>query len=116
MKSMNKKIIQIEFDSNVYSLQAVKNAAYDYNAKAWFHIRLNEKGKIIVSVTPKSEISETLQSDFINHVLDHQVRIDVSGEFKIIREMIVAQAFEPCDNLKEIVETLIHEQVKDRAL
>ena len=48
----------------------------------------------------------------MNNLLDHQVRLEVSQEFKIIREMIVAQAFEPCDNLKDIVDTFTSEDAK----
>ncbi len=44
-----------------------------------------------------------MSSDFIRHALDHQIRLDVGKDYKLIREMIVAQAFEPVDNLEEVV-------------
>jgi len=102
----------MQFDSDVYSLKAVKNAAFDYRDKAGFQIETMPSGKILVCITPKvkePDFIESLETDFKNHVLDHQVRIEVSAEFKPIREMIIAQAFEPCDNLEEIIHTLSNE-------
>jgi len=103
--------LNIKFDSDVYSLQAIKNAAYDYSGNVWISIKISNK-KVLVSVKPKesSFIADSFRFDFINHVLDHQVRIDTGKEFKVIREMIVAQAFEPCENLNLITEKLIDDQ------
>lgn len=108
----NEKELSIELDGNIYSIQAAKNAAYDYTGRAWIHLETKENNVIVISIKPKNpeDSFSTLKSDFMNHVLDHQVRIDVGREFKTIREMIVAQAFEPCENLDEITEHLLNEQ------
>ena len=108
----NEKEISIELDGNIYSIQAAKNAAYDYTARAWFHLETKENNVIAISIKPKypEDSFSTLKSDFMNHVLDHQIRIDLGKEFKAIREMIVAQAFEPCENLDEITELLVNEK------
>lgn len=110
---VEKHIFSIQFDSSVYSLKAVKNAAFDCSDKASFQIETVPSGKILVSIAPKlkdSEFIESFEMDFKSHVLDHQIRIEVSDEFKLIREIIVAQAFEPCDNLEEIIDTLSNEK------
>jgi His-Xaa-Ser system protein HxsD len=67
--------------------------------------------RILVSLIAKNEniSKETFINEFLNHVLDHQVRLDVSKETRVICEMIVAQAFEPCDNLDEIVTILTND-------
>lgn len=107
--SYDTNILILEFDSNIYSIKAIKNAAYDYLDKATFQIKANTPDKITVSINPRPKdynLSDSLMADFKNHVLDHQVRIEVGEDFKNIREMIVAQAFEPCDNLQELVEAL----------
>ena len=64
-------------------------------------------GKIVVhiSVTKENQDSmDHLEAEFKRCVLDHQIRIEISEEFKLIRDMIIAQAFAPCDNLEEIIE------------
>lgn len=104
--------LSIVLDCNFYSIQAVKNAAYDFTDRVWIHLETKENNDLSISIKPKNPESSThlLKFDFINHVLDHQIRIDVGKKFKTIREMIVAQAFEPCENLDEITEHLLNEQ------
>src|SRR3990167_2096412 len=95
-----KNTLALEFDSNVYSLKAIKNASYDFTNKCGIQIETQSSDKVLVYLTPKlnePECIDLLAVDFKNHVLDHQIRIEVSNDFKLIREMIVAQAFEPCD-------------------
>ena len=101
--------LTLEFDSKVYSLKAIKNAAYDYTNKATIQIETSDPNKIVVYMTPKSSNSKIIKAlilDFKNHILDHQIRIELNAEFKVIREMIVAQAFQPVDNLQEIIDTI----------
>ena len=108
----NKVIHSIELDREIYSLSAIKKAAYDFSKIAWIVIKESSNHSILVEfkIINDTKCEKTFRQEFLNHVLDHQVRIDVTEEFKIIREMIVAQAFEPCENLAEIVEKLIHEE------
>lgn len=108
----DKNGLRMEFDPSVYCLKAIKNAAFDSRNKAGFHIETGPSGKILVWITFKVKEPDSIKSlelDFKNDVLDHQIRIEVGDEFKLIREMIVAQAFEPCDNLEEIIDTLSNE-------
>ena len=104
------KMAQIlEFDPGIYSIKAIKNATYDYTDKAWIKIKSKSNEKILVYIRPKLHDLKDINSlimDFENHVLDHQIRLEVSNDFKVVREMIVAQAFEPCDNLKEIIDAV----------
>lgn len=108
--------VSMELDPSVYSLKAVKKAAFDLSQKASFQIETLPSDRISVVLTAKQQnpgSAESLKTDFTDLVLDHQVRIDVSDEFKLIREMIVAQAFEPCDNLQEVVDTLRDEKKRE---
>lgn len=100
--------ISIELSPSVYSIQAVKNTCYDFSGSAWIEIKIQEESCITVILEPKDN-SIGIKNEFMNRLLDHQVRIDTAKEFKIIREMIVAQAFEPCDNLSEVVEYILND-------
>lgn len=98
---------ELEFDRRVYDLQAVKNAAYDFSSQAIAKIGTGEE-VIFVEIVPKGTSSDTFDAlvfDFTQSVLDHQVRLETARDYKAIREMIVAQAFAPCDNLEELVKT-----------
>ncbi|MHC1743946.1 MAG: His-Xaa-Ser system protein HxsD [Syntrophobacteraceae bacterium] len=99
----------IELDTRVCSLEAIKNASYDFSDKAESFIEVISDAKTRVRLealenSPSS--NDCLVNEFLGLALDHQVRLDVAKDYKLIREMIVAQAFEPVDNLDQVVETL----------
>ena len=98
---------ELEFDCRVYELQAIKNAAYDFSSRAVAKIRAGEQATLveIVPLETEADAVDALVVDFSQSVLDHQVRLDTARDYKAIREMIVAQAFAPCDNLEELVKT-----------
>lgn len=98
---------QIEFDLEIVTLKALKRACFDFLDKASLDIEPISKGKIIVQVKPNKAVNtDILISDFKNSALEHQTRLETEEDFKAIRKMIIAQAFEPVDNLKEIVEVV----------
>jgi His-Xaa-Ser system protein HxsD len=99
----------IELDSTVYELRAIKRASCDFTDKVTIKIERPSQSRIIVTLTPKGGKSgplDVIAADFTNHVLDHQVRIEVESDYGRIREMIVAQAFAPCENLHELVDAI----------
>ena len=100
------KPIAISLNSSVYSITAIRNALFGHSDK--FFIKINEDNlQIVVEVMAKDGSSDFPVHDFYNNLLDCQIRLDTEKEFKVIREMIVAQAFEPCDNLKDVISHLI---------
>lgn len=99
----------LNLDTSIYSLPAIMNAAYDYGEKATIKVEKLSEERILVSLVPKSghySSSATLADEFKNLLIDHQVRVMVSRDYQVIREIIVAQAFQPCENLKDIIELL----------
>jgi His-Xaa-Ser system protein HxsD len=99
----------LEFDTALFSARAIKNAAYDFSRRAEAHIEMASENRVLIFLTPKPHgagPADSLATDFKRHVLDHQVRLEINQEFKTIREMIVAQAFEPCENLSEVAAKL----------
>lgn len=103
----------IDFDSNIYSAKAVKRAAYDLSNSTSTEIKLKENRTITVIISLnnlKITDSEKFIRKFRDSVYDHQIRLDVEEDYHVIRQIIVAQAFQPCDNLKEIIDTLKNEK------
>jgi His-Xaa-Ser system protein HxsD len=107
---ISKEKIMIELDADIYSIDAIKNASYDFTDRAYIFIEKVSINKTRVNLEPKINMEPpergTLAQDFIQSTLDHQVRLDVARDYKLIREMIIAQAFEPVDNLEEVMESL----------
>ena len=98
--------IIFEFDSEIYSEQAVKSAIHDLKIAAHLSLRGQEK-KIIQVTIPLSETDRTnIETKVYKAILDHQIRIEVQKEYGPIRKLILAQAFFPCENLEEILDGL----------
>jgi His-Xaa-Ser system protein HxsD len=97
----------LKFDPAVYSFKAVKCAAFDCGSKASVDVESDIDGKIVVHISATKQHNRELahlETEFRRCVLDHQIRIEIGEEFKLIRDMIIAQAFAPCDNLEEIID------------
>jgi His-Xaa-Ser system protein HxsD len=107
MKAHPGEELILELDSSVYCLDAVRSATYDFGGKASIKIAQLAPEKIRIKFIPHQSLTssvETLVSEFYDLLLDHQVRITINKDFKTIREIIVAQAFQPCENLQEIID------------
>ncbi len=100
--------ITIYLDPNIYSLQAIKRASYDFTDRCFITINQDESGQIALSVTTKvTAFNDTIQ-ELMNSLLDHQIRVDLAQEFGVLRTIIVAQAFAPCENIEEMIRISDH--------
>ncbi len=86
----------IRFDARVFSLVAVKKAAYRYLDKFAVEILL-EDPEIVCMVKCTRPLSPTrlteLLDDFRKEVLDQDLREQIKGETEPIRRLILAHAF-----------------------
>ncbi len=99
----------ISFDTAVCSLKAIKMAAHDMANEASIKIDIAEKDKIIVTLNKQTDYSmsiDDIANYFYKLAIEHQIRIEIEEEYRIIRQIIVAQAFHPCENLQDIVALL----------
>jgi His-Xaa-Ser system protein HxsD len=99
----------IIIDSSLYELEAINAASYAFTDN--YHILATHKDSTSVTVifelknkTSCRNISEDIK-EFVNMVIDHQVRLQLDRANGKIRDLIVAHAFSPLDLHKEI-ETL----------
>lgn len=90
-------------DSNVYSLQAIKRASYDFTDRCFIKIDSAESEKIALTIALREGVANDTAQELINSILDHQIRSDLEKEFGDLRTIIVAQAFSPCSNIEEII-------------
>ena len=86
----------VRFDNRVFSLPAVKKAAYKYINSFTADINL-EENEIVCALTFTSPANEELSSrlieDFKKEVLDQDLREQIKAETAPIRNLIFALAF-----------------------
>jgi len=86
---------QLSFDKNVYSLAAIKKAAYKFAAE--FATNISDKEKIEVKITFNSDIKKEeypkIVQGFQHEVLDQDLREQIAKETGPIRNVILAEAF-----------------------
>lgn len=101
--------IIVVVDLNIYSIEAVKRVAFELNNKAQISIEKSTSNQMNICLSPNAGFSgdrDELIRLFNQMIQDHQIRIDIEKEYKVIRQIIVAQAFQPCDNIKEVLDLL----------
>ena len=99
----------ISLSLNVYSITAIKRAAFDLNDKFNIAIKTRNAEEVQITITQRDtclEVNQELVSLFEQLVRDHQLRIELEKQYNVIRKIIIAQAFQPCDNLREILDVL----------
>ncbi len=96
----------IIIDTSLYDRDAINAASYAFTNN--YHILVSRKDNASVTVifelknkTSPREISEDIK-DFVNTVIDHQVRLQLDRVNGKIRDLIVAHAFSPFDLKKEL--------------
>lgn len=92
-------------DSSLYELEAINAASYAFTSN--YHILATRKSDTSVTVifelknkVSKRNITEDIK-EFVNAVIDHQVRLQLDRANGKIRDLIVAHAFSPLDLHKE---------------
>jgi len=96
----------IIIDSSLYDMAAINAACYAFTNN--YHILVTRKDDKSVNVifelknkASKRNIPEDIK-DFVNTVIDHQVRLQLEHANGKIRDLIVKHAFSPLDLKKEI--------------
>ena len=108
-QAANKKFFYVKFQSECFSLKAIKRAIYDLTNRINIEIDSRTDQETITKVIiddSSLEKRNKLENKFKRAVQDHQLFIEVEEDYKNIRQLTVAQAFFPCDNLDEIVDKI----------
>jgi len=90
------KSVAVSFDGHVFSLMAVKKAAYRYidSFSADISIKDEEIRCVLNFTSPRSDEScARLVDDFKKEVLDQELREKLKAETEPVRNLILAHAF-----------------------
>lgn len=90
-------MLSIELDLRIYSLDAVKRTLYFMDPSA----SIEQSDDFHIAIVTEKDINQNLLKQ---NLLDAQLQIDLEKEFKTIRNMLVAQALEPYQNIDDLLE------------
>src|SRR5229473_7847346 len=83
-------------DTTIYSVEALFRTCYSFTDRCYIFLRpADPKSVIEVRFSKKSSESNLalIAGEFSNELVNQRVRMDVAGETRAVRELIVAQAF-----------------------
>jgi His-Xaa-Ser system protein HxsD len=87
---------EVRFASDVYSLDAIKKAAYRFSDRCALDLR-NENGTYVAVLLFSQDLSDdersALERDFRNEVLDYDLRETIAAETAHVRNAVLAYAF-----------------------
>jgi len=93
-------VLSIDLNESVYSRDAVLRTAYWFTDRCYLYIARPSPGLFRVQFKLKglkpdvaAETLDEIAGEFLNSLLDHQLRHDIESETGHIRELLVAKAF-----------------------
>jgi His-Xaa-Ser system protein HxsD len=97
----------VVIDPKVYSLNAVLKTAYWFTDRAFLHLQFGGDQKIELRLRAKHPGAdvESLAGDFMNELLDQQLREAVAAETEGIRDLIFSHALSKTSLLQRDLET-----------
>lgn len=91
----------LKVSTKIYDLSAVVQTSYRFTQKCYIQISpiCDDIIGVYVKVKGNRNIDlKDLADNFMNELIDEQVRISTEKEFGIIRDAIVKKAFSPVEN------------------
>lgn len=93
--------LTIEVDENLYGRECLLRTAYWFTDRCYLLITRALAGRFLVHIKakpatlerPVTEHLELIAGEFVNALLEHQLRQDIETQTGAIRELIVAKAF-----------------------
>src|SRR4051812_48585812 len=98
--AIHDNVLSVDLNENVYSRDTVLRTAYWFTDRCYLYITRLNPDLFRVQFKPKEskpgDLVETLEEtagEFLNSLLDHQLRHDIESQTGQIRELLVAKAF-----------------------
>lgn len=86
-------------DTQIYGPEALFRACYAFTDRCYLFLREAGPSKVTVFFRKRQSprTLEVLMEEFVNELIDQRLRALLAAETKVVREMIVAQAFAEAD-------------------
>jgi His-Xaa-Ser system protein HxsD len=91
--------VTMTVDLSVYCRDAILNTAYLFTDKYYVDVKTADEKTATVQMTPKDPAArrEGAAQEFMNELIDQQLRVRLRRETAEIHRMIIAEAFAPLD-------------------
>ena len=85
----------VELNTQVYPIEVIYRVCYIFTDDFYLYMRPGEGNKIFVEITSKNQndFKNDVVGSFLNALIDHRVRFDISKNTKNIREVLIGTAF-----------------------
>lgn len=93
--------IKMNVSTEFYSRDAILEAMYRFTEKCYIDVSAKGEKTVQVHFIPKQEGIElnTIAKDFLNELIDQQLRYRIRCETQGIQERIIREAFAPLENV-----------------
>ena len=91
--------IAVQVDLGVYDKDAIIETTYLFTDKYYVNTETAAGNKAIIRLSPKDQAvrAKDLAEEFMNELVDQQLRLRLRGETAEIRRMIISEAFAPLE-------------------
>jgi His-Xaa-Ser system protein HxsD len=92
----NGKIV-LKVDKSLYCQEAILNTTYKFTDTCYIHIASMDLNNYGVYVTPKNSATDvkSVMNEFLNELIDQQIRHNLAQSNNSIKELIIKKAFFP---------------------
>ena len=96
--------IKLEVSAEFYSRAAIIEASYRFTDRCYVNLVAADKRIVEIRILPKQDGMnlDILAKDFLNELIDQQLRHRIRCETEEIQKTIIKEAFEPLDNVPKI--------------
>lgn len=95
-KVSSNEVLKIVLDSTIYTKSTILKSTYKFTDKVYIYITMDEadnKKDFNIYLNPKEEVSiDKLSGEFMNELLDQELRSEVLSQTHKIRDVIVTRA------------------------
>ena len=88
--------VNIAFDGSVYSINAIKKAAYRKMQHFGINVAIQD-GQVLCNLSFKDSLSKTQIDEYLNdfkrEVLDQDLRESIKSETELVRNLILSHTF-----------------------
>jgi len=93
--------VELELDTNFFCKEAILKTAYQFTEQCHFKVETAGAGAVRVVMSPKDLGTDIdrLVPDFLNELIDQELRVRVQRETAEIHRLIVSEAFAPLQTM-----------------
>ncbi|MGA1979009.1 MAG: His-Xaa-Ser system protein HxsD [Sedimentisphaerales bacterium] len=101
-KQFKNGVLIFKVSTELYQKEAILMAAHKFIDRCYVDINPSSEKCVSVSLHPKDKnlTPDDIALEFCNELLDQQVRLNIEKSYGNIRDLIVKQAFQPVENIR----------------